>query len=285
MTDIIHLCSDLDGTLIPQTAHHESPEARQLLRQLARHPKFTLTYATGRDLTLIQEGIRQYDLPLPSHVIGDVGSTIYKVSEDGNWTDMKAWRKQIAPDWHGMHWDDLADFFDDIDDLRIQETSHQNTHKLSYYAAAETDFNQLAPRLRERLEKREVKASLIWSIDKETHEGLLDILPAKANKLQALRFLIDHKGFDEERTVYAGDSGNDLAVLGSGLRSILVRNAPEDVRKEAEQSLADRGASDRLYVARGGLLNMNGYYAAGVLEGLAHFFPETESWMTHKPEA
>jgi hypothetical protein len=68
-------------------------------------------------------------------------------------------------------------------------------------------------------------------------------------------------------------------VLGSGLRSILVRNGPEEVRKSAEQSLADRGASERLYVARGGFRDMNGYYAAGVLEGLAHFFPETEGWM------
>jgi sucrose-6F-phosphate phosphohydrolase len=279
MTDLIHLCSDLDGTVIPQAAHDESPEARPRLRQLARHPKLVLTYATGRHLELIREGIRQYDLPLPSYAIGDVGSTIYEVGEDETWTCLEAWGEQIAPDWNGMHSEELAEYFEDFDELRLQESSHQNTHKLSYYADAKTDFERLAPRLRERLKKHEIQANLIWSIDEETREGLLDILPKKANKLQALRFLIDHKRFDEEKTVYSGDSGNDLAVLGSGLRSILVRNGPEEVRKSAEQSLADRGASERLYVARGGFRDMNGYYAAGVLEGLAHFFPETEGWM------
>lgn len=223
MTDIIHLCSDLDGTLIPGSAYEESAEARPLLRQLASHPRLVLTYATGRHLELMREGIRECDLPLPSYAIGDVGTTIYEVGEDGNWAAMKAWSDHIARDWNGMESEDLAELFDDIRLLRLQQPSHQNTHKLSYYADPETDFDRLAPQLRERLEERGIKASLIWSIDEETHEDLLDILPERANKLHALRFLIDHKGFDEDRTVYAGDSGNDLAVFGSGFRSIAVR--------------------------------------------------------------
>jgi len=40
--------------------------------------------------------------------------------------------------------------------------------------------------------------------------------------------------------------------------------------------------SDTLYIAKGDFLDMNGNYAAGVLEGVAHFLPETITWM--KPE-
>ncbi len=32
----------------------------------------------------------------------------------------------------------------------------------------------------------------------------------------------------------------------------------------------------RLYLPRGNFLGMNGNYTAGVLEGLSHFFPESE---------
>jgi hypothetical protein len=36
---------------------------------------------------------------------------------------------------------------------------------------------------------------------------------------------------------------------------------------------------DRLYPATGGWKGMNGNYAAGVLEGVVHFFPETAGWL------
>lgn len=78
--------------------------------------------------------------------------------------------------------------------------------------------------------------------------------------------------------VFAGDSGNDLDVLTSGMQSILVGNAAADVRRTATHRLTEIGRIDRLYLATGDFHGMNGNYAAGVLEGVAHFFPETASW-------
>jgi hypothetical protein len=54
-----------------------------------------------------------------------------------------------------MHSEELAEYFEDFDELRLQASSHQNAHKLSYYADAKTEFERLAPRLRERLKKHE----------------------------------------------------------------------------------------------------------------------------------
>jgi hypothetical protein len=80
--------------------------------------------------------------------------------------------------------------------------------------------------------------------------------------------------FSEDRTIFAGDSGNDLDVLTSGLQAILVKNAMDEVRKEAIEMLSDKHMIHRLYLPRGNFGGMNGNYAAGVMEGLVHFFPE-----------
>jgi hypothetical protein len=42
--------------------------------------------------------------------------------------------------------------------------------------------------------------------------------------------------------------------------------------------------TNRLYLPRGNYLGMNGNYAAGVLEGLVHFIPETGGMMARAVE-
>jgi len=67
--------------------------------------------------------------------------------------------------------------------------------------------------------------------------------------------------------------------LSSSLLTILVANATRDVRDEALQLSAARGTSDSLYLAKGDFMGMNGNYSAGILEGVAHFLPQTRAWM------
>jgi hypothetical protein len=88
--------------------------------------------------------------------------------------------------------------------------------------------------------------------------------------------------FTPENTVFAGDSGNDLPVLSSGLRAVLVANATDEVRDEARQLSAARGTGDTLYLAQGGFMGMNGNYSAGILEGVAHFLPQSRPWMAEE---
>ena len=52
-----------------------------------------------------------------------------------------------------------------------------------------------------------------------------------------------------------------------------MKNASEEVRREAMESVDKNGRPETLYVAQGNFMGMNGNYAAGVLEGLAHFEP------------
>lgn len=276
--DRILVCTDLDRTVLPNGLQAESPDARRLFRTLARRPEVTLAYVSGRHLTLLQEAIRQYQVPVPDYFIGDVGTTIYEIGARG-WNIWEAWNREIAPDWRGLGGDDLHRFLADLSDLERQEPEKQNAFKLSYYAPADIDSDRLVAAVQERLHAQSIRASVIWSVDESEGIGLLDVLPARASKLHAIGFLMYSKGFSEERTVFAGDSGNDLPVLVSGLPSVLVANATETVRKQARREAERGGHADRLYLARGGLLGMNGNYCAGVLEGIAHFMPEVESWL------
>lgn len=275
----ILLCSDLDRTILPNGLQPESPQARPRLRRLAERPEVTLVYVSGRDEALLKEAVREFEIPLPDFAIGDVGTTLYAVSGE-RWQVWEAWRDEIGPDWGGLDQPALAELLADMPDLTLQEPEKQNAFKLSYYAPRETDTESLLESMRSRLEARGVRASLIWSIDEMARIGLLDVIPASATKVHAIRFLMRAKGFTLARTVFAGDSGNDLPALTSELQAVLVRNAAEEVRAQALREAQAAKRADRLYLARGGFLGMNGNYAAGVLEGLAHYLPETEPWMT-----
>jgi len=267
------LCTDLDRTLIPNGSQPESPEAGPRFKQLVSREEITLVYVTGRHRALIEQAIAEFDLPRPDFAIADVGTTIYHVGPSG-WLQSDAWDAQIAPDWHGMTHDELYRLLSVFPALRLQEREKQNRHKLSYYIPLDTDVPALIADMHERLRFARIRANLIWSIDEPARLGLLDVLPVSANKLHAIRFLMQQLGYTLDNTVFAGDSGNDLDVLTSGIRSVLVANADAETKRRAAQS-----NPDVLYVATGGYLGMNGNYSAGILEGAAHYWPEVDAWL------
>lgn len=87
------------------------------------------------------------------------------------------------------------------------------------------------------------------------------------------------QGFDYRNTIFAGDSGNDLPVLASEIKSVLVANSTPEVAEQAQAMSREQGAESSLYLAKGGFLGMNGNYSAGILEGIAHFLPHTQFWL------
>jgi HAD superfamily hydrolase (TIGR01484 family) len=271
----ILICSDLDRTLIPNGYQEESAGARPVFRQLAENANICLAYVSGRDRQLILDAIEEFYLPMPDYAIGDVGTTLYRVM-NGNWQLSDDWNDEIGKDWRELSWEGLAEYFENMDDIRLQEVEKQSQYKLSFYTDKNVDHRQLKKNIRVILTQTGIRANIIWSVDEIDANGLLDIIPARANKLHAIQFLMQQEQFSEDRTVFAGDSGNDLDALTSGLQAILVKNAMDDVRKEAVEKLSDKHMLNRLYLPEGNFLGLNGNYAAGVIEGLFHFFPETE---------
>ena len=271
----ILICSDLDRTIIPNGYQEESAHARPVFRQIAEHANIHLTYVSGRDKQLIIDAIEEFYLPLPDYAIGDVGTTFYRII-NGNWQLSDEWSDEISQDWQGLNWEGLAEYFEDMQDVRLQELEKQSSHKLSFYTDQDVDQPHLKEKIRLVLMQKGLWANIIWSVDEISSRGLLDIIPARANKLHAIQFLMKQEQFFDDKTVFAGDSGNDLDVLTSGLRAILVKNAADEVRKEAVEKLSAKHMMHRLYFPEGNYCGMNGYYAAGVIEGLVHFFPETK---------
>ncbi|MCW2312532.1 HAD-IIB family hydrolase [Rhodoferax antarcticus] len=269
------LCTDLDRTLIPNGAATESPYARAHFANLVRQPHVTLAYVSGRNLAQIEEAIKTYQLPTPNFAITDVGSSIYQRKFSG-WQSWRAWDVRIGLDWDwaGASAEHISSLLADVGELRLQEPEKQARHKLSFYAPLSASATNLKQVIEQRLAQHGVQANVIWSVDEETQLGLVDILPARAGKRQAVEFLMQARGFSREQTVFAGDSGNDLDVMLSDIPAVLVANAHPEVKARSVIQ-----PHINLYIAKGDFLGMNGNYSAGILEGISHFRPDIRDWL------
>ncbi len=277
----ILICTDLDRTLLPNGMQPESSQARDRFCRLAARPEVSIAYVTGRHRELVLAAIKEYKLPLPDYVIGDVGTSIYSI-EDDQWLLWNSWHQEIGVSWQGLTHDALMTLFADLKSLRLQEPEKQNTYKLSYYLEPTNDVQSLLQLMQQRLDQKQIAASVIWSIDETTNTGLLDILPAAATKRHAIEFLMAEQGYGLDNTLFAGDSGNDLPVLTSAIHSVLVANATDEVRQLAVQMATEQRTLDALYLAHGRLLGMNGNYSAGILEGCVHYMPATLAWISEE---
>jgi hypothetical protein len=274
------ICTDLDRTLLPNGPQSGSPQAMPALKALVAEPEVRLAFVSGRRLALHLEAIAEYDLPTPDHIVADVGATIYDRIAD-EWRPNAGWHARLAAAWQGREWRDVFPLVSDIPGLELQAESAQAAHKLSFNVPNLKDRERLIELVRRRFDAEGIRADLIWSVDETVPMGLLDVMAPGATKLEAVRWLIESTGIPVQRTLFSGDSGNDLPVLVSEIPAVLVANATEEVRAEALQLTEQLGHSANLYCAIGGYNGMNGCYAAGILEGAAHFFPEWRDFINN----
>ncbi|MFO7811972.1 MAG: HAD-IIB family hydrolase [Pelovirga sp.] len=272
------LCTDLDRTLIPNGTAQEDARAREMFSKLCRHPGVSLVYVTGRDRRLVLDAVKTYNLPQPDYALTDVGSTIYRIVA-GEWQSFQAWKHHLSARWPEAINQRVRFLVDRISGPWLQEEAKQNSFKVSFYLPLQLDVEQIMKNIEQRLQREGIAANLIWSIDEQKNIGLLDILPDCADKRQAIRFLQQQLGFADEELVFAGDSGNDLQVINSDIRSILVANAAPAIKEAALSWAQQNNQSATLYLAGGGLLALNGNYSAGILEGVCHFQPFFRSYL------
>ena len=271
--DRLLLCTDLDRTIIPNGVQLEHPEARACFRQLCALPEVTLVYVTGRHQSLVKQAVEQYALPTPDFAITDVGTRIYKLLR-GEWYELLPWQEQIAADWQGKSHEQLQQVLSRFSTLVLQEPSKQNDFKLSYYLPLDADRGKIFKEAETLLTQMGVEASLIWSVDALEHVGLLDILPRSATKLHAVEFLQQQLGYHREESIFAGDSGNDLPVLASPIPAILVANADQQIKQQAQQLAEENGCPKSLYLAQNNIFPLGGNYSAGVIQGVVTLAPE-----------
>ena len=265
------LATDLDRTLLPNGPQPESSGARPAFASLVKDHRVCLVYVTGRGLGLTEKAIKEYKIPVPDILLADVGTTIYH-RDMKSWQRNQEWDSLLSRDWHHVDSNGLANVLHDLPGLRLQEKDRLTRFKLSYYVQAGTDKGELSASITTMLARKKIKASLIWSHDEVAHQDLLDILPACADKYQALQFLRQQLKYELNEMLFSGDSGNDLEVLASVIPAVLVANARQKVAKKAEKMATAAGNPSQLYLASGGFQGMNGCYSAGILEGINHYY-------------
>lgn len=242
------LCSDLDGTLIPDGRVPEPANARVQFRRYVVDNDIRVVYATGRSVEHADAGIIYADLPLGWALIADAGASLYYRDMWG-WQPWTGYEELIKPQWTP---DDICALLDGVPGVAPQEESRQTEFKVSFYCTSHYAKDEIAARL------VDVECTELWSSDGDVG-WLFDVLPLNASKRHALLYAADEPGI-----VFAGNDGNDLPILGSDIRSVLVANADWLTRAAAKVNARTSGHEDRLYLA-------SQPYAAGVLEGLQHF--------------
>lgn len=234
--------SDLDGTLIG------NPESTRRFRlaweNLHREQKPLLAYNSGRLVPDIQHVIALEGLPKPDYLIGGVGTQIYDVAQQRLWTEFD---RELAPGW------DLAKVKAAVSRLPgvvEQPAPFQHAYKSSWFLERAT--RPLLERLEADLRDVGVEASVVYSSLRD-----LDVLPKRATKGNALRWLCAQLGLPLTDVLVAGDTGNDSAMfLLPGVHGILVENA--------QPELFEAVVEIPVYCSRQIL-------ADGVLDGLRHF--------------
>jgi sucrose-6-phosphatase len=237
------LVTDLDHTLVGDPIALAA--LNQLLRDQRQNRATKLVYATGRSRQLYNELAQSAGLLEPDVLITAVGSEIYHSDQ----------LDQIWADRLSQHWnrDVVVAITQQCAPLTPQPASEQLPYKVSFFLAPDK-ATQVITQLRSQLANQGVIAQLIYSSDRD-----LDILPQGANKGKALTYVREQLGFAPHQTIACGDSGNDIALFGEHTKGIIVGNARPELRQWHE----DHPSADH-YLAKTD-------YAAGILEGLAHF--------------
>ncbi|HEC93865.1 MAG TPA: HAD-IIB family hydrolase [Candidatus Kaiserbacteria bacterium] len=266
---MIFLVTDLDRTLLPNGPYADDKSIPELFKKLETVPHI-LCYATGRNLPMAQEAVRMWHIPLPDFLVAEVGTSLYRKSGNDLVTDTR-WREYILStqkNWSGEH---IRSSLGTYDALTLQEEEKQNEFKISYYLSDHTKKDATLEIIHHTLAQESITAQVLWSIDPlADNVGLIDIIPATATKAGAVEFLRTKEGFEKEQTFYCGDSGNDILPLSRCYKSIVVKNAPEEVKEEVSKRVSDAKCTDNLYIATG-TPTKNGNYASGIIEGLVHF--------------
>lgn len=241
------LATDLDGTLIPLDGNDANRRDLQVLAGQLTEQDVTLTFVTGRHLAIVETAIDLYHLPRPKWIICDVGSTIYRDSPQG-WQEIADYRDHLASLCAPLPLAELHRHLSGLDSLTLQEEEKQRPFKLSFYVEA-SSLDASTAQVVNWIIENDAPWSHIASIDPFTGNGLIDLLPRGVSKAFALEWWREHCGFATSEIVFAGDSGNDLAALIAGYRSIIVVNADRQLAAEVELHHKQQSWTDRLFLA------------------------------------
>lgn len=209
------LFTDIDGTLVDEKGNQTGiDELREILNN--RGENFIFGIASGRSLVKMKRALEEYEIPTPDLVISSVGANIY-YGLDESLAD-KGWRQHIAFRWRRSK---VLEAVKGYPGLELQEEENQNSSKISYYVDEdEFDFDGLI----ELLGPQTRQLNIIL-----TRGVYLDILPKRASKGRAVRYLAHKWSIPLHQTLVCGDSGNDLDMFAGSTMGVVVGDHAEEM--------------------------------------------------------
>lgn len=216
----LFIISDLDGTLLEGNNTKGLKEFTQWINQNKDRVVFGI--ASGRNRQITEHAFTTYELPKPDILICSAGSEIYYTSK---YIPDKGWESHINYQWKR---DELQAALAQFPGIRLQEPAAQWRFKLSYYVDDRFDEDAMAD-LYKFLDDHKLRARILF-----TENKFLDLLPFRASKGSAVRYLSYKWKIPLEHFITAGNSGNDKDMLNSKVKAIVVSNYSaelEELRK------------------------------------------------------
>lgn len=236
------IISDIDNTLIGDE------NALQILLERLDENNDSVGFgiATGRTVDSAMEVLKEHEVPVPDVIISSVGAEIYYGPD---LVPDKGWESHISARWNR---EKIETLLEEFDFLEIQEGETQRRFKLSYYIdGTHLNMSDTLARVHALLVENKCRYNLIFS-----HRQFVDILPYRASKGKAIRYLAYKWNTPLKNILVCGDSGNDEEMLRGEMPAIVVGNHSDE--------LDHLKGSRNVYFSQAG-------YTAGILEGIANY--------------
>ncbi|MFK8079628.1 MAG: HAD family hydrolase [Granulosicoccus sp.] len=199
---------------------------------------------TGLRLDAALRLLRRHQIPEPDFLITSTGTVINYAPK---LTDDIAWTRLIEKQWTPKQ---VRRVMRDIPGVSLREAEQQSAFKISYLHDA-----GIAPSIDDisaRLYQEEQAVNVIFS-----HGQYLNIVPIRASKGLAMRYLAAKYGISLERTLAIGGSGADEDMMRGNTLAAIVGSRSHEELSNIEQS-------NTIYFAQK-------TFAAGILEAMEYY--------------
>jgi sucrose-phosphate synthase len=234
------LFTDLDQSLLGDTEGVK--HFAEVMRQNRKCATFGL--ATGRRLDSVLGLLKRHNIPRPDVLITSLGTAIHYAPD---LTRDEYWSEHIDYLWRPAA---VRRALSALPGLVLQSKSEQSRFKVSYHydPRRAPSVENLAALLR----NQDLTANLTHSFGQ-----FLDVIPSRASKGQALRYVAQHWGIPLERILVAGGSGGDEDMMRGNTLAVVVANRHDEELSQLEDL-------HRIYFA-------GRPHAFGILEAIDHY--------------
>lgn len=208
------IISDIDNTL----TGGDNAGLQSLMRLLKdNYDRVGFGVATGRTVDSAVAHLNKHGVMAPDVIISSVGSEIYYGKE---LLQSKGWETHISHKWDR---DKVKSLLDTLEYLTYQDEATQRRFKVSYDMAFQKDR---IVEIHNLLQKNKCRYNLAYS-----HGKHLDILPYRASKGKAIRYLSYKWEIPLQNLLICGDSGNDEDMLRGEPPAVVVGNYSRELER------------------------------------------------------